>query len=103
MGANEDSRRRTFEVCGDVALAWYFVMAHWPDQRTTPELEFGPGPMRLIFDPSPEVLYTLRRTLEQAAGWPGTLGDSASVLLDSIGSKLPTALPPSSPFESDAG
>jgi hypothetical protein len=32
---------QVFEVSGDAALAWYFVMAHWPDAETAPELRFS--------------------------------------------------------------
>jgi hypothetical protein len=92
-----------FEVSGDAAMAWYYVMAHWPNPETAPELRFGPGPLHLVFDARPEALYALRCTLKNARGFGGHLAESASGVLMALHKQLPEAPPPASGPTSQAG
>jgi hypothetical protein len=78
-----------FDVAGETAYAWYFVMAHWPDPATVPQLRSDVGPPQLIFDPTPEVFDKLRRTLNLALAAGGSVAESASLLLRQIKHVLP--------------
>ena len=102
MSARDEARVREFEIGGDVAYAWYFVVAHWPVVATSPQLRTESGPIRLAFNDRPEVLYTLRRTLMGAAVCGGSLGESASKLIGQLGSLLPEEAPPQK-HSSEAG
>jgi hypothetical protein len=94
MGEWDRQRASMFAVSGEAALAWSYVMCHWPDRATTPELRDGPGPMQIVFGSDPKILYILRRTLMLARTCSGSLGQSAETLLGQLNDVLPCELPP---------
>jgi hypothetical protein len=94
MIAHDSRHVGIFDVAGETAYAWYFVMAHWPDADTAPQLRSDVGPPQLIFDPTPEVFQKLRRTLGLALAAGGSVAESASLLLRQIKHVLPEEKPP---------
>jgi len=95
MIAHDSRHAGIFDVAGETAYAWYFVMAHWPDPATAPQLRSDVGPPQLIFDPTPGVFQKLRHTLSLALAAGGSVAESASVLLRQIKHVLPEEKPPS--------
>jgi hypothetical protein len=83
----------TFDVDGDGAYAWYFVMAHWPNPETSPQLRLGPGPMQLVLETTAENLYALRCTLKAAIELHGAVAESARGLLNRLEASLPKEPP----------
>src|SRR6478735_8848369 len=84
-----------FDVAGETAYAWYFVMAHWPDPDTAPQLRSDVGPPQLVFEPRSDVFHKLRCTLRLAIAAGGSIAESASLLLRQIENVLPEEKPPS--------
>jgi hypothetical protein len=82
-----------FEVSGDGAMAWYFVMAHWPNAETAPQLQCGPGPMQILVEATHENLFVLRCLLTGATKNFGTLAQSSRLLLLELAPKLPDEPP----------
>ena len=87
MMGSEDERFLWFDIAGDTALAWYYVMAHWPKWPTCPKLQLNEGPMRVSLQPAASVIDDLRAVLMQAAEAGGDMGHSAKALLASLAEK----------------
>jgi hypothetical protein len=93
---------RAFEVSGEGAMAWYFVMAHWPNQESAPQLSFQAGPIRILIEMTAENLFGLRLLLTRQATNSDSLGKSCKALLIETGHLLPEDSP-SSARMADAG
>jgi hypothetical protein len=76
-----DDHRIRFELTSDLALAAAFLMTHWPNPDTTPELEPSSGSLGFVVDTRGSCLDELRDTLRSARGCKGALGASDGSLL----------------------
>ena len=65
------------ELAGDLALGGYFLMAHWPDAETAPELESAEGPLTLVFDTHGRSLSDLGKTILSVHPRNDALAESA--------------------------
>jgi hypothetical protein len=79
-----DAHHICFQLTGELALAGFFLMTHWPNPETTPELEPSDGPLRLSVDMRGSGLDDLKSTLDMVAGCDGALGGSDGSLLKSV-------------------
>jgi hypothetical protein len=60
-----------FDVKGDPAMAWYFVMAHWPDRSTQPAIRIDLGTtIQILVPATPECLGILRTTIDRSRDLP---------------------------------
>lgn len=73
-----------FELRGELALAGFFLMAHWPNPETAPVIEPSAGMLRLVVDLRGGCFEDLKRTLIEAAGSEGSLGGDDRMLLESV-------------------
>ena len=94
MNSGRGQPVRAFEVRADEVVAWYFVMAHWPDPETVPLLQTDSGSIRFVFAETAPVLYMLRKVIQLGLGAPGSLRESAGVLMARLDSELPDEMPP---------
>jgi hypothetical protein len=89
-------RFAVFEVSGETALAWYFVMAHWPAPDSQPVVDFSSGAMSLLLRDRKEVFADLRTTLARALPAGGRLHESAVILQDELDHRGGADLSPAS-------
>jgi hypothetical protein len=90
------SRFLRIELTGELALGGYFLMAHWPDPETAPELESANGPLTLVFDTMGRCLDDLRQTLVSVHESNDVLAASVRAWwkeLDRLGWKVGEATP----------
>jgi hypothetical protein len=73
--------RICFELTGELALAGVFLMTHWPNPDTTPELEASAGSLGFVVDTRGSGLDELRHTLRLVSRCKGALGASDGSLL----------------------
>src|SRR5436189_1079587 len=73
-----------FEVRGDTAIAWYFVMANWSNAKTQPRIKLDGDPMKILFDATAEAFADLIAVLHRAAARDGQVRNSARALLSEI-------------------
>jgi hypothetical protein len=73
-----------FEILGDTAMAWYFVMANWSDWKTQPRITLDGNPMKILLDETADAFAELVAVLNRAATVGGQVGKSAVVLLAEI-------------------
>ena len=83
-----------FEVRGDTAMAWYFVMANWSDGKTQPTIKLDGEPMKILCDQTAEALAELIEVLKRAAIFDGHVGSSARALLGEIRQRLASRTQP---------
>jgi hypothetical protein len=74
----------SFDVKGETALAWYFVMAHWPSRATQPTLQIESSPMKVLLDETPEAFHDLHETLAYAGTRSGLTAKSAKALAQEL-------------------
>src|SRR5687768_17690056 len=82
-----DNRHLRFDLAGDFALAGYFLMAHWPNPDTAPELDVADGRMVLHVDVAGSGLADLRSTLTKLANLGGAISESAAAWFQELEAK----------------
>lgn len=92
-----DSKISWFDLSGETALAWYFVMAHWPDEATTPILRFDEGPMRIGVFTTDAAIRILNVTLERSMRLGGNMAKSAVAVLQASSALLTPSSPETRP------
>ena len=73
-----------FEVQGETAMAWYFVMAHWSLREIQPRIRLDGRPMRILVAENPKAFAEIDTVLTRAVLIGGEVARSASVLLAEI-------------------
>jgi hypothetical protein len=71
-------RRFRVEIRGDLAVAAYYLIAHWPDPRTVPELHTSGGPLAISFDGTPKIISDLKGLLLRVVREHGGLLSSSA-------------------------
>jgi hypothetical protein len=76
-----DDHHVRFELTGELALAGVFLMTHWPNPDTTPELEPSARSLGFVVDTRGSCLDELRHTLRLVGRCKRALGASDGSLL----------------------
>jgi hypothetical protein len=76
-----DDHHISFELTSDLALAGVFLMTHWPNPDTTPQLEPSAGSLGFVVDTRGTCLDELRQTLRSVGRCTAALGASDGSLL----------------------
>jgi hypothetical protein len=76
-----DDHHIRFELTGELTLAGVFLMTHWPNPATTPELEPSAGSLGFVVDTRGSCLDELRQTLRSVGRCKAALGASDGSLL----------------------
>ena len=80
-----DDHYVSFELTGELALAGFFLITHWPNPDTAPVLESSAGPLRPVVDLRGDCFDDLKRTLQRVAGSDGSQrDDDDGSLLESV-------------------
>ena len=85
---NHDIR---LEITGELALAGFFLMSHWSNPNTCPELETSDGLLKLVIDTRGSALNELRETLANVEASDPALLQSANAWLREIARLLASA------------
>ena len=72
-----------FDLTRELALAAVFLMRHWPNPETIPQLEASVGSLGFVVDTRGSCLDDLKSTLHTVAGCDGALGARDGSLLES--------------------
>src|SRR6188768_3754736 len=83
-GHGSGGPRAEFELTAASAMAWYFVLANWPERSTRPIIRADGDPKTVVMPARPEAFDALERTARLAKLQGGHLGASAEVVLASI-------------------
>jgi hypothetical protein len=70
-----------FELTGELALGGFFLMRHWPNPATAPQLDPSGSPLGFLVDTRGSCLDELRQTLRGVGRCKGALGASDGSLL----------------------
>lgn len=85
-----------FDVKGDPAMAWYFVMAHWPDPATQPSIRIDLGrTIQILVPVTPKSIRDLRATIDQSTRLPEMAQSAKALLADLDERVLPVGGPES--------
>ena len=72
-----------FELTGELALAGFFLMSHWPNPDTIPQLQPSVASLGFVVDTRGSCLNELKQTLQSIARCHCSLGASDGSLLES--------------------
>ena len=78
-----DDHHISFELTRELALGGFFLMTHWPNPDTLPQLEPSAGSLGFVVDTRGRCLDELKQTLQSVARCHGALGASDGSLLES--------------------
>jgi hypothetical protein len=87
--ARMDEHNVRFEITGELALAGFFLMSHWSNPDTYPQLETSDGPLKLVVDTRGNALTELRKTLRMVGASDPSLVASANAWLREVEKRCP--------------
>jgi hypothetical protein len=73
-----ENRRFQLDITGEYSLAGYFLLAHWPNPDTAPELSTVGGKTVIDVDVDGQGLADLRKVLRELMTIGGVMGDKAA-------------------------
>jgi hypothetical protein len=80
-----ENRYLRFDVSDELGLAGFYLMAHWPESESVPEIERDDGHLVLCVDTTNGELAIMQRLLQQAvADGGGMIGESATAFLKAL-------------------
>jgi hypothetical protein len=83
-GHGSGGPRATFDLTAGSAMAWYFILANWPDRWTRPIIRAEGDPKTVVMPARSEAFDALRCTARLARLQGGHLAASADVVLATL-------------------
>ena len=91
-GHGSGGPRAEFELTPASAMAWYFILANWPERSTRPIIRVNGDPKTVVMPARPEAFDALTKTARLAQIQGGHLGASADAVLATIDARQPSAV-----------
>jgi hypothetical protein len=90
-GHGSGGPRAEFVLTPASAMAWYFILANWPERSTLPIIRANGDPKTVVMPARPEAFDALAKTARLAQLQGGHLGASADAVLATIDAHEPAA------------